>query len=143
MDNDIQKILRDAKNIAVIGCSNESFKDAHKVPAFLQEQGYRIIPVNPKHEEILGETCYPNLKSLPDNLPVDVIDIFRPSDETAGIVRRIVEWAAKNGRKPIIWTQLGVSSNEAEKIARNADFIYVKNRCMKIEFRRLESELQS
>ncbi len=143
MDNNIQKILREATNVAVIGCSIEPSKDAHKVPAFLQKRGYQIIPVNPNHDEILGETCYHDLKSIPDNLPVDIVEIFRPSNETAGIVRRIIEWANKNGRKPVIWTQLGVSSEEAEQLARVADFTYVKNRCMKIEYRQMESELQS
>ena len=143
MDSNIQTILQEARNIAVVGCSGDASKDAHNVPAFLQKQGYHIIPINPNHEEILGETCYPNLKSLPDDLQVDVVDIFRPPSETAGIVQQIISWAQSTDRNPVIWTQLGVSSSEAEQLARDAGLQYISNRCMKVEFLRTEPNLQT
>ena len=143
MDNNTRDILQEVKNIAVVGCSSDSGKAAHNVPLFLKEHGYHIIPVNPSHLEILGETCYPNLRSLPKDQPVDVVEIFRPPEETATIVRHIIKWAEKTGQNPVIWTQLGVSSSEAEELARQAGFVYIKNRCMKVEFRRVESELEA
>lgn len=143
MSHDIHKILQEAKIIAVIGCSINPGKAAHKVPAFLQKNGYRIIPINPAHDEILGETCYPDLKSIPDRTNIDIVDIFRPSSETTGIVRRIIEWSNQKNQRPVIWTQLSVSSEKAAKLARDAGFVYVKNHCMKIELQRLLSQIQS
>lgn len=143
MDYNTRDILQEVKNVAVIGCSSDPGKAAHNVPRFLKEHGYHIIPINPSHIEILGETCYPNLISLPKDLAVDVVEIFRPPEETASIVRHIIKWSEKTGQRPVIWTQLGVSSGEAEELARKAGFTYVKNRCMKVEFRRVESELEA
>lgn len=143
MDYNTRNILQEARYIAVVGCSGDPGKAAHNVPLFLKEQGYHIIPINPNHLEILGQTCYPNLRSLPKDEPVDVVEIFRPPEETATIVRHIIKWARETGRNPVIWTQLGVSSAEAEELARKAGFTYVRNRCMKIEFRQVESELEA
>ena len=143
MDNSTRDILQVAHYVAVVGCSSDSGKAAHNVPLFLKEHGYHIIPINPNHLEILGETCYPNLRHLPKDQPVDVVEIFRPAEETATIVRNIIKWAEETGRSPVIWTQLGVSSGEAEELARKAGFTYIKNRCMKVEFRRVESELEA
>ncbi len=141
MQPNILEILQSTGNIAVVGCSGDPGKDAHKIPAFLQECGYNIIPVNPNHNRVLDEPCYPVVSSIPDNIPVDVVDIFRPSGETAGIVRQIIDWSHQTNRLPVIWTQLGVSSEEAEELAGEAGFAYIPNRCMKVEYERYSSEI--
>jgi predicted CoA-binding protein len=133
---DIKDILENTKIIAVVGCSTNPAKDAHNVPLFLQMQGYTIVPVNPNCSDVLGEKCYPDVQSIPDELNIDVVDIFRRPEATAGVIKDVIERFKKTKHKPIIWTQLGVSSDEAKRLAEEAGIEYVENRCMKIEYHR-------
>lgn len=133
---DIREILEKSKNVAVVGCSTNPTRDAHNIPAFLQKKGYSIIPVNPNYDEVLGETCYPDLQSIPKEMKIDIIDIFRRSDATAGVVEDAIERFGTMNQKPVIWTQFNVSSEEAKELAEEAGFDYVENRCMKVEFNR-------
>jgi predicted CoA-binding protein len=130
---DIQKlrrILKENKTIAVVGLSNKWHRPSYFAAKYLKEHGYRIIPVNPGNDEILGEKCYASLLDIPE--PVDVVDIFRrPKD-----VPPIVDEAIKIGAK-VVWMQLGVINEEAAKKARNAGLEVVMDRCMKIEHARL------
>ncbi len=130
---DIQKlrrILKEYKTIAVVGLSNKWHRPSYFAAKYLQEHGYRIIPVNPGQEEILGQKCYASLLDIPE--PVDVVDIFRrPKD-----VPPIVEDAIKIGAK-VVWMQLGVINEEAAERAREAGLEVVMDRCMKIEHARL------
>ncbi|MCS7252132.1 MAG: CoA-binding protein [Thermoflexus sp.] len=129
-DNTLRHILTEARTIAVVGLSADSERPSHQVAAYLQGQGYRIIPVNPTIQEVLGEPSYPDLLSVPE--PVDVVDIFRP----ARYVPEIVEQAIAKGAK-VVWMQLGVIHFEAAQRAREAGLLVVMDRCMKMEHQRL------
>lgn len=137
MVTDYSEILKKAKSIAIIGCSANKYRTSYHIASYLKENGYRIIPINPKYDEVLGVPCYDKMSEIPDEYPVDVVDIFRNPQHTAEMVRQIIAWVEKNGQKPVIWTQLGVSSEEAESLAEEAGIPYVKNECMMIQHERL------
>ena len=124
------KILSEAKTIAVVGASKNPEKDAHKIPKYLQEHGYRIIPVNPTADVILGERTYRSLSEVKE--PYDVVDIFRPSADVPAIVEEAIRGPAK-----VIWMQLGIENEAAAKKAEAAGKIVVQNACMMIAHRRL------
>jgi uncharacterized protein len=121
-----QEILADAAMIAVVGASRDPGKPAHTVPAQMQRHGWRIIPVNPYADEILGEKVYRSLAEIPH--PVDLVDVFRPSQEAADVVRQAVAIGA-----PAVWMQLGITSAEGRRIAEEAGIDYVEDRCLAIE----------
>ncbi|MCL4435127.1 MAG: CoA-binding protein [Thaumarchaeota archaeon] len=141
-EEDIEDILSRSKTIAVIGLSRSPGKDSYRVAQYLQSQGYRIVPVNPSAEEILGERSYPSLQDLPDNLKrsVDVVDIFRPSEDVPPIVDQAVEVQRRLGRPSVIWMQLGIVNEAAAHRALAAGLKVVMNRCMEIEHRRRSSK---
>ncbi len=134
---DMENILN-LKNVAVVGCSRNESKDAHRIPKYLKEHGYRIIPINPFSEEILGEKCYPSLLELPEDLKrtVDIVNIFRPSNDVPPIVNQAVKLKEEFGAPKVIWMQLGIVNEEAAKKARDAGIDVVMDRCMKIEHMR-------
>lgn len=134
---DLKSTLENARTIAVVGCSNRPSRTSYTIAEYLQGAGYRIIPVNPTINEVFGERSYPNLQSIPEEIIVDIVDIFRRPDHTAGVVKETVEYAEATGMSPTIWTQLDVSSPEAERLAQEAGLPYVRNRCIFIEHRRL------
>ena len=128
-DDDIKKILS-LKKVAVIGMSKNEHKAAHYVPKYLSENGYSITPVNPSTDEILGKKSYPNVSDIPDS--IDIVDIFRPSDEVLLFVKDAIK------KKPkVIWLQEGIHNLEAEELARNEGIDVVFNRCMLAEHQRL------
>ncbi len=124
------RILTEAKTIAVVGASKNPEKDAHKIPKYLQEHGYRIIPVNPTADVILGEHAYRSLSDIRE--PYDVVDIFRPSEDVPPIVDEAIRGPAK-----VIWMQLGIENDAAAKKAEAAGKIVVQNACMMIAHRKL------
>ena len=126
--SDIDKILETCKIVAVVGLSPRPERDSNGVAAYLQEMGYRIIPVNPSATEILGEKCYPNLPFIPDQ--VDVVDIFRRAED----VPAIVEDAIKVGARAV-WMQKGVVSEEGASMAKDAGLMVVMDECMECEVR--------
>ncbi len=130
---DIQGILKESKTIAVVGLSPKPGRDSHEVAKYLQQQGYRIIPVNPAAERILGERSYPDLKSVPE--PVDLVDVFRRPEETPPIARDAVAIGAK-----ALWLQIGIVSDEAAGIARRGGLDVVMDRCSMVEHRRLKAQ---
>ncbi len=127
---ELQYILENAKTIAVVGMSSRKDRPSNIVPTYLQEQGYRIIPINPKLDEVLGEKAYPDLPSVPD--PIDIVQIFRSSD----VVMPIVEQAIQVG-VGVIWMQLGIENEEAAQIAREAGIKVVMNTCMMATYKHL------
>ena len=129
-DDELKQIYADTKTIAVVGASNDPKKAGHNIPAYLQTQGYKIIPVNPKGGEIFGETVRTSLAEIDE--PIDVVDVFRPSEETPQIAREAVAAGAK-----VLWLQTGIQSEEAEKIAREGGLTVVMNTCMGATHRRL------
>lgn len=134
---DLRTVLETADTIAVVGCSATPTRTSHKIARYLQERGYRIVPVNPNYEEVLGEPCYPDLPSVPADTEIDIVDIFRAPKHTADMVRSAIDRVEETGERPVIWTQLGVSSPEAKELAEGAGLPYVRNRCLKIEYDRL------
>lgn len=134
---DLRTVLDAADVIAVVGCSGTPTRTSHKIARYMQARGYRIVPVNPNYDEVLDEPCYPDLPSVPAEIEIDVVDIFRAPQHTADMVRTAVERTEQTGRTPVIWTQLGVSSSEAERLAANAGLPYVRNRCIKVAYDRL------
>jgi predicted CoA-binding protein len=135
--NDLKAILEAAETIAVVGCSGNPSRTSYAISRYLQEVGYRIIPVNPNYEEVHGERCYPDLASVPQDASIDLVDIFRNPRHTAEMVEHVVARARATGERPVVWTQLGVSTPEAERLAKEAALPYVKNRCILVEHSRL------
>ena len=125
-----KNIFDSKRTIAVIGISNNDSKPAYQVAAFLQDAGYKIVPINPACEETLGEKCYPTLTDIP--FPVDVVDVFRRSEFAPDIAREAVKIGAK-----VLWLQDSVISEEAEQIAKDAGITFVQNDCMKRQLMRL------
>ncbi len=123
---EIKAILERYKTVAVVGLSPKPQRDSHKVAKYLQENHYWIVPVNPGQKEILGEKCYPNLKTIP--FPIDVVDIFRKPEAIPPVVDDAIHIGAK-----VIWMQLGLAHNQAADNARKAGLKVVMNKCMKIE----------
>ncbi|MHB8603315.1 MAG: CoA-binding protein [Nitrosotalea sp.] len=129
-DDDIRKIYS-LKNVAVVGMSKNPDKAAHYVPKYLIDQGYNVIPVNPTATEILGRKCYSTLLDIPG--VVDVVDVFRPSDQVMPVVEEAVKIKPK-----VIWLQEGIHDMAAEDVAKKAGIpIIVFNRCMLAEHKRL------
>lgn len=117
-----EQALAEAGTIAVVGLSRSPAKAAHSVPAALQEAGFRIIPVHPSADELLGEKAYRALTDIPE--PVDLVDVFRPAPEAPGIARQAVAIGART-----LWLQQGIVSPEARRIATEAGLNYVEDRC--------------
>ena len=124
----ITDVLRRAKTIAVVGLSNNPLRPSHGVAAYLQTQGYRIIPVNPQIEEALGEQAYPSLLKVPER--IDIVDIFRRSDAVAEVVDQAIQL-----KVPMIWMQEGVIDEKAAEKARGAGIFVVMDRCILVEHR--------
>ena len=131
-DDKIKDLLEQSRTIAVVGVSNKPERDSHRVAAYLQRAGYRMIPVNPVVEEVLGQRCYPDLASIPSEVEVDIVDVFRRSDFVPGIFEEAIERGAG-----AVWLQLGISHPDAERWAAAAGLEVVSNRCIKIEHGRL------
>ena len=140
-NSEIKKILEDSKTIAMIGVSSEKKgedpknlkrKPANVVMKYMQDFGYKVIPVNPfaAGEIINGETVVAGLDKISEK--IDIVDIFRPSKETPGFANEAVEIGSK-----VIWLQYGIQNDEAEKIAENNKIQYVSNRCIKQEYQKL------
>jgi uncharacterized protein len=116
-------IFAETKTIAVVGASADPSKPAHTIPRYLQRQGYRIVPVNPRGGELLGEPVARSLAEVDG--PVDVVEVFRPAEEAPRIAREAVEVGAK-----VLWLQLGIVSQEARQVAEAAGLTVVMDRCM-------------
>ena len=129
---DIKKILLKNKTIAMIGVSIDSSKPSTIVMKYMQKYGFRVIPVNPKAkgEKILGEEVFAKLEEI--KIPIDMVDVFRPSKEALEIAKDTVKIGAK-----VLWLQLGISSNEAKEVVESNNIDYVENRCTKMEYQKI------
>jgi hypothetical protein len=125
----IQRVLHTAKTIAVVGLSGNELRASNFVGYYLKRHGYRVIPVNPRESEILGQKCYPSLLEVPEQ--VDVVDVFRAPDALPGIAREAVEIQAGT-----LWCQFGVINFEAAKIAEDGGLTVIMDLCLKIEHAR-------
>ena len=130
MEN-IKEILKKYKNIALVGASKDLTKTSSIVMKYLQDNGFNVYPVNPsmRGESILGEKVFGNIKEIDG--PVEIVDIFRPSNEIAEIAKDAVKVNAK-----VLWLQLDIRNEEAKKIVETNDIIYIENKCTKIEYER-------
>jgi predicted CoA-binding protein len=137
--NEIKKILSKSKTIAVVGLSREPDKDSYRVAAYLKKQGFRIVPVNPFADEILGEKSYKNLLEIPVEIQktLDVVDVFRPAKDVPAIVEQAVKLKKANGKPCVIWMQLGIVNAQAAETAKKAGLTVVMDKCMMVEHRRL------
>ncbi len=121
---DPETIVREAETIAVVGLSSNPEKASHEVGSYLKDQGYRIIPVNPNEDEVLGERAYETVEQIPEE--VDVVDVFLPSEKTPEAAEDAVRAGAKT-----LWLQEGIESEEARRIAEEGSLAYIENRCMR------------
>jgi predicted CoA-binding protein len=128
--NTLRRILRESKVIAVVGLSADWFRPSYFAAKYMQEHGYRVIPVNPKYPEILGQKCYPSLRDI--HQPVDMVDVFRKTADVMPVAEEAIAIGAK-----VLWQQLGVRNEEAAAKARAAGLQTVMDRCVKIEHGRL------
>lgn len=130
----IRRVLRQARTIAIVGASTDSYKASHMVMSYLQAEGYRCIPVNPNADSILGERCYPDVASIPD--AIDVVDIFRPAHECPAIVEQAIAKGAW-----CVWFQLRIVNLEAAERAEQAGLTVIMDRCIKMEHGRYAGSL--
>lgn len=122
-EQQLRDIYATAKTIAVVGATTNEDKPGFFIPRYIQAEGYRIVPVNPRYDEVLGEPAYPTLADV--DVPVDVVDVFRPSAETPEIARQAVSIGAK-----VLWLQPGISSDEAAAIGHDAGMAVIMDRCI-------------
>ena len=127
---ELRSILTNCKTIAVVGISEQWHRPSYFVGKYLLEHGYRMIPVNPRYKEVLGQTCYPDLESVPT--PIDMVDVFRRSEELMPIAKQTLVVGAK-----VLWQQLTVCNHEAHDYVRERGLTSVMDRCVKIEHARL------
>ena len=129
-DESIRSILLSNKTVVVIGMSRDPSKDAYRVPKYLSEHGYDVIPVNPYADQILGRPCYSSISDV--NQDIGIVDIFRPSEQVLPFVQEAIT------KKPqVIWLQEGIHNIQAEKLARDAGIQVIFNRCIMVEHQRL------
>jgi predicted CoA-binding protein len=126
----LRRILARSRVIAIVGLSANWYRPSYFAAKYMQEHGYLIVPVNPNYADVLGETCYPDLASIPG--PVDIVDAFRKPEEMPALARDAVAKGAK-----VLWMQLGIRSDDATRIASEAGLDVVANRCVKIEHARI------
>ncbi len=122
-EEQLRQIYAETSTIAVVGASTDPSKPAHRIPRYLEQQGYRVIPVNPTAGEVFDEEARESLVDLDE--PVDVVDVFRPPEEAPGIAQQAVEIGAK-----VLWLQEGIVSEEAQRIAEEGGLTVVMDRCM-------------
>ena len=126
----LRRILMECKTIAMVGLSANWYRPSYFAAKYLQEHGYRVIPVSPRYDEVLGERCYPSLADIPES--VDIVDCFRRAEEIPALAEQAVAIKAK-----VLWQQLGINNQEATRIAEDGGVDVVADRCMKIEYARL------
>jgi uncharacterized protein len=134
-DEELRQILRTTNTIAVVGLSSKRERPSNEVAAYLQREGYRIVPINPNETEVLGETAYPSLHHMPNGERIDMVDVFRRAEATPPIAEAAVRAGAR-----VLWLQLDIVSEEARRIAERGGLTVVMGACIKIEKRRLEGE---
>lgn len=129
-----REVLKKYKTIAVVGASKNPAKDANSVPQFMKDHGYKIIPVNPTADEIVGEKVYPTLADIPSPIAttVDIVDVFRPSEELPQVAQQVIEMHRKNGRPLVFWAQLGLENEEAKRMLSENKIPYVMNMCLRV-----------
>jgi len=133
-DDELRSILLAASAIAVVGLSSKPDRPSHEVASFLQERGYRIVPVNPNETEVLGERAYPSLLDVPAEIPIEIVDVFRRAEETPPVAERAVRRGAK-----VLWLQQGIVNEDARRIGEEAGLTVIMGVCIRSTMKRLEA----
>lgn len=133
-DDELRSILLAARAIAVVGLSSKPDRPSHEVASFLQEQGYRIVPVNPNETEVLDERAYPSLLDVPVEIPIEIVDVFRRAEETPGVAEQAVRRGAK-----VLWLQQGIVNEDARRIAEEVGLTVIMGVCIRTTIGRLEA----
>ncbi len=138
-ENQTKEILNKYKVIAVVGLSKEPETDSYRVSAYLQQNGYLIIPVNPFAEQVLGEKSYKSLLDIPPEIQktIEIIDIFRPAKDVPQIVEEAVKLKQMYGKPFVVWMQLGIINEQAAETAKSSGLIVVMDKCLMVELRYL------
>jgi len=126
----LRRVLAQSRTLAIVGLSGNWYRPSYFAAKYMQDHGYRVIPVNPNYDEVLGQRCYPALADIPE--PVDLVDCFRKPDEMPALAGETVAIGAK-----VLWMQLGIRNDEAARTASDAGLAVVMNRCVKIEHARI------
>ena len=134
-DRELRALLGEARTIAVVGLSSKPDRPSHDVASYLQEHGYRIVPVNPNETEVLGERAFPSLLDIPTDVPIDVVDVFRRAADTPPIASDAVRIGAK-----VLWLQDGIVNDEASRIASEGGLEVIMGVCIKRTKQRLDRE---
>ena len=136
---EIKQILTKYKTVAVVGLSREPDKPSYEVAAYLKKHGFRIVPVNPFADEILGEKSYKSLLEMTAEVQetIEIVDVFRPSKDVSPIVEQVIKLRAIHGKPFVVWMQLGIVNAEAAETARKAGLTVVMDKCIMVEHRRL------
>ena len=132
-----REVLKTSKTVAIIGCSANPYRTSNYAAKYLMNRGYTVIPVNPVEKEILGERCFPKLADVPESVQIDIVNVFRNKRYTEGVLEEVEGWKQQTGQNPVVWTQLDVSSPEAELVAENSEIPYIRNVCIMVELDRL------
>ena len=132
----IQRVLSTSKTVAVVGLSKKELRASYFVGFYLQRHGYRVVPINPRESEILGETSYASLSALPDTIDIDIVNVFRAPDALPGIAEEAVAIGAKN-----LWCQFSVINEEGGRIAEQSGLSVVMDRCIKVEHARFAGRM--
>lgn len=133
----MEEIINTTKTIAIIGLSSNPYRTSYRIGKYLLDEGFTIIPINPNEESVFGLKSYSKISEVPDDTRIDMINIFRNSNYTAAMVQEAIKWSESSGQKPVIWTQIGVSSDEAKRIADENGFTYIQDKCLMVEHDRI------
>jgi predicted CoA-binding protein len=136
-------VLRKYKVVAVVGASKNPEKEAFTVPLYMQQHGYTVIPINPTADSINGVKAYPSLAEVPAEVAgrVEVVEVFRPSEELPDVARQVLEMKRKTGRPFVLWAQLGLENEDAKRILQSAGIEFVMNACMRTQHQLLVGSL--
>ena len=137
-DRELRALLGQVHTIAVVGLSSKPDRPSLDVAAYLQEHGYRIVPVNPRETEVLGERAFPTLRDIPSDIPIDVVDVFRRAEDTPEVARDAVAIGAR-----VLWLQADIVNEEAHRIASEAGLDVIMGVCIRTTRQRLEEEDRS
>ncbi len=139
IEPDTKQILSKYRVVAVVGLSTDSARPSYEVAEYMKSKGYKIIPVNPFAEQILGEKSYKSLEDIPLEIQrtIEIVDIFRQPQNVPSIVEEAVRLRKENGKPCVIWMQLGIVNEEAAKVAREAGLEVVMDKCLMVEHKRL------
>ena len=126
-------VVKKYKFVAVVGASKSPEKEAYTVPAYLQRNGFKIVPINPTADSIHGEKAFPSLSALPDDIAkrVEVVEVFRPSEELPQVASQVVEMKKRTGRPLVFWAQAGIENEDAKRMLSAAGVDYVMDACLR------------